>query len=270
MANGCWRLALALLSCAAVAVGRAGADPPTAPLPSTGDTAKPGPEAAVPPRPQVLPARPPEPPPRSRIDIERAIADAIARNPTLALPHFQEEVEVRDVHQEALEAHLRGVDLECGASESGPPTASEMNPYRGASIPPHADFLAAGREIAKGLRKLFGSKKPRYFLYAVRRAVAAPQPSTAGPAAPSGVAPAAPTPAGESVAYVVRENPIAENARSSVPGTRWELVASFRDRETAVAALDRLQRGFTALQRAHEDGRLPPWVSTTCRPPRIR
>ena len=239
MANRCWRFVLALWSCA-----------PAGWFVQT---------AAA----QESPSTTASPPPRLKIDIERHVTEAIARDPSLALPHFKEDVEVRDVYQEALAARLRGIDLECGASEKGPPTRYEMNPYRGATIPVHADFLAPAKLIAKELDKLLGSKKPRYFLYAVHRPVVLADSSTASPAGPT-------PPPSVAAEYVLRDTPISENARSSVPGTRWELVASFRDRDSALATIDRLRGGFAALRRAREDGRLPPWVSTTCRPPRLK
>jgi hypothetical protein len=210
-------------------------------------------------------------PARLTIDIERHIAEAMARDPSLALPRFKEDIEVRDAYQDALDALVRGVDLECGPSGQGPPTRYEMNPYRGATIPVHADFLAPAKLIVKGLDHLFGSKAPHYFLYAVHRSSVADAPGTddASPmtSAPSSSGPRPSAPSAPE--YIVREAPISENARSSIAGVSWELVASFRDRDSALAALRRL-RGGSTLQRAHEDGRLPPWVSTTCRPPRIR
>jgi len=269
VANGCWRFAPALAFCAAV--GGAGADPRLVQSPSSHEAATGDPDTAGPPRSQIVPT-PATTPPRLKVDIERYIAEAIARDPSLALPHFKEDVEVRDVHQDALDAHLRGVDLECGASGSGPPTASDMNPYRGATIPVHADFLAPTKLLVKQLDKLFGSKKPRYFLYAVHRAGVGGAPATPTPTSTAG-SPSPPPPApspSSATEYVLRDAPISEDARSSVPGTRWELIASFRDRDSALAALDRLRGGFATLQRAHEDGRLPPWVSTTCRPPRLK
>ncbi len=245
MAYGCWRFAMAL----AVSASGGGGQPAVQESPT---------EQADPEQPRIAPQ------PRLKLDIERAITEAMARDPSLGLPRFEERVEVRDVYQESLEALLRGVDVKCGASQTGPPTTGEMNPYRGATIPPHADFLGAGKAIAKGVRKLLGSKKPRYFLYAVHRP-ASGSTRTASTSAPVSGA----VESGDTVSYLLRESPISKNARASVPGTRWELIAGFRERDDALVALDRLRRGFATLQRAREDGRLPPWVSTTCRPPRI-
>ena len=178
------------------------------------------------------------------LDIQSHVDEIVARELAKGLPRFEEAIEVRDRLQEAIEGHLRGVDLECGASESGPPTADETRRYRSTSIPPHADFLALGKVLYKGVQRLIGPRKPRFFLYAVRRGRA------------------------ERVGYVLRDGPVSDSTRAAVPGASWELVASFRDRAEASAALRRLERGFATPQRAHEDGRLPPWVASTCRPPR--
>jgi hypothetical protein len=125
-----------------------------------------------------------------------------------------------------------------------------MNPYRGATIPLHVDFLGPAKLLRRKL-KARSSKEPRYFLYAVRRKV---EPG----ARPGG---------GESVAYVVRDGALPEDVRSSVPGTAWELIAGFVDRAEATEAFLRLQRGFGSPTRARLDDPLPPWVAATCRPP---
>ncbi len=269
VANGYSRVASALVFCAAV--GSAGAEPLVVQSPPPGGSAGGDPEAAGPPRSQVVPM-PAATAPRLEVDIERNVAEALARDASLALPRFKEDVEVREGYREALDARLRGVDLACGASEQGPPTPNEMNPYRGATIPVHADFLAPAKLIVRGLDRLFGSKTPHYFLYAVYGSAARDASAKAGASAPTGsesLPGPTPPPSSSTGEYVLRDAPISENARASVPGSSWDLVASFRDRDSALAALDRLRAGFATVQRAHDDDRLPPWVSTTCRPPRI-
>ncbi len=218
-------------------------------------------EAQPPPAPPPPPGTAPAPArPRLKLDIGKAIAEVMERARQEGLPRFEESMEVRDRAQDAVEDRLRGVDLECGAPETGPPTGSEMNPYRSAAIPPHADFLAAGKALFKATKKALSSATvPRYFLYAVHRRPAPEAASTAEAA-----------PVAETVSYVLREGPVAEGARASVSGTSWELIASFGDRGEAAAALKRLENGFASPQREHEDGRLPPWVATTCRPPRLK
>lgn len=75
-----------------------------------------------------------------------------------------------DRSQEALDEMLRGLDLACSPSESGPPPTSELNAIRTVPIPPYADFIAAGKAILKTLRKANPSKgAPDWILYGVRR-----------------------------------------------------------------------------------------------------
>ena len=263
MANKSWRFALALWFGASGSwlVEPAAAQEST----STAETKK---QDAAHAAGAPAPAQPtPTPPPRLRIDLERYIAEAIARDPNLALPRFKEDVEVRDVYQEALGARLQGVDVECGIPDSGPPSSNELNPYRGATKPPSADFTGLARLIGNGLKNR--GAKPRYFLYAVSREPTTVAASTASAVTPPGATAAGPAasapPAAQaaSVTYVLRDSPVPENARSSVPGTSWTLVASFRDRQPALATMDRLRRASTPET---SDVRLPVW--TTCRPPR--
>ena len=187
-----------------------------------------GPPAAAPPTVQPL-----------TINIDRAISEMVAR--MLAIPRFEEHVEVRDHYQEALDAHLRAADLGCGATASGPPAQDEMNRFRGARIPAHADLLAAGKLLGRKVKGLFSRKKPRFFLYSVRRQDAPAR-----------------------VVYVVRDGRISEGARSSIPGTAWELVDSFADREKAADALTRLQRGFASTSGEGQDVPQTLWAATGC------
>jgi hypothetical protein len=174
------------------------------------------------------------------IDLSTAISELVAR--MLETPRFEEHIEVRDRYQEALDAHLRAAELACGATESGPPSDGEMNRFRETRIPPHADLLAGAKWLNRKLRRLFSAKTPRYFLYSVRR-VCAP----------------------ERVVYVVRDGPISEDARSSVPGTVWGLVASFVDRGKAADALNRIQRGLAESSAARQDSPRTLWAATGCR-----
>jgi hypothetical protein len=175
------------------------------------------------------------------INMDKAVSEVVAR--MLAIPRFEEHIEVRDQYQEALEAHLRAADLVCGATASGPPPQDEMNRFRGAQIPPHADLLAAGRLIAKKVKGLFskGGKKPRFFLYAVRRK---DEPTRA--------------------VYVVRDGPISEAMRASIPGTAWELVDRFAERDKAAEALTRLQRGVAFDSSKRDDAPRTLWAATGC------
>ena len=192
------------------------------------------------PAPTAAPAgpAPPSAPPLT-IDMDRAISELVAR--MLAVPRFEEYVEVHDRYQEALDAYLSAVDLTCGATSSGPPPQDEMNRFRGAQIPPTADLLAAGKLVAKKVKGLFKKKRPRFFLYSVRRKDAPAR-----------------------VVYVVRDGRISEGARASIPGTAWELVDSFSDREKAAEALTRLQRGFASTSAEGHDVPRTLWAATGC------
>jgi hypothetical protein len=165
------------------------------------------------------------------LDLDTVTSAVLAR--MLAIPRFEEEVEVRDRYQEALDAHLRAAELECGATSSGPPRDDEMNRFSANPKPPSADFVAAGK-------LLFSRKKPRFFLYSVRRE-----------AVP------------ERVVYVVRDGPVSEDARSSIPGTAWALVEKFADRGKAADALSRLERGFVTTDETPDTPRTL-WAATGC------
>jgi hypothetical protein len=190
-------------------------------------------------------------PPPLKLDIDKAVRDVLARQRAHELPHFEERIEVRDAYRDALEAHLHGAELECGASAWGPPTRYEMNGYRGSPIPVHADFTAGAKLLYSMLEGLFSSKEPRWFLYAVRRTT---QPGAPGP---------------DRITYVIREGRVPEHARLSVPGTSFDLIAGFRGRTEASSALRRLERGFPTLKRAHADDPPPPWFATPCPLPRF-
>ncbi len=178
-----------------------------------------------------------------RIDMDRHISDLLARHGSGGLPRFEERIDVVERMQPALDALLRGVDRDCGPTSGGPPPASELNAYRGATIPPHADFLALGKLLAKGISRL-RHPKPRWFVYRVRR--------------------------GGVVRTVLREGEANEATRLGAAGVAWEEVARFHDLGRAVGALRRLERGFATAERRTSGDRLPPWVATTCRPPGFR
>jgi hypothetical protein len=174
--------------------------------------------------------------PTGRIEIGHAVAEAVAK--MLATPRFEEQIEVRDRYQEALDAMLRSANLECGATSSGPPTPDEMSRFDGREIPPTADLLAGLKWLHGKLTKRESPARPRYFLYSVHLRS---------------------TPA-RSV-YVVRDGVLPDDARASVPGAEWVLVASYADRDAATKDLARLQRGAAAPDRP-----APPalWAASVC------
>jgi hypothetical protein len=195
------------------------------------------------PTPTPTPATPSPAPARLRLDIDRHIDDVLARKETQRLPRFEEKIEVVDRSQSALDDLLRGLDLSCGPSATGPPPTSELNAHRGATIPVHADFLAAAKLLLKGLQRL-NHPKPRWFLYSAKQ--------------------------GELVRFILREGEVSEAVKRGTPGTTWEELARFHDRGSAADALRRLERGFATPERQANGDRLPPWVATTCRPPGFR
>jgi hypothetical protein len=188
------------------------------------------------------PAPTPTPTPL-RLDIDRHVSELLARHGTTGLPRFEETIEVVERAQPALDDLLRGRDLACGPTAGGPPPVSDLNAYRGATIPVHADFLAVGKLLWKGLSRL-RHPKPRWFLYRVRRE--------------------------DAVRFVLREGELPTAQRYAAAGTTWEELARFHDRDGAADALRRLERGFATAERRSNGDPLPPWVATTCRPPGFR
>lgn len=176
--------------------------------------------------------------PQLSADVGKAIAEIVGR--VLAMPRYEEEIEVRDRYQEALNQYLQASDLGCGATSSGPPPLDEMNRFREARIPPSADLLAGGKWLLDRLKRRGASKGGRYHLYSVK-AKAAPG----------------------RVVYVVRDGAMSEDSRSSVPGTVWELVGRYADQGKAGEAVARLQRHGSA-----EEPRSPQilWATTGCPP----
>jgi hypothetical protein len=180
------------------------------------------------------PAAGEEPPrPGLSLDVARHVDEVLRRNPDPALPRFEERVEVREDAQAALDARLRGLHLDC--RPLGMPSAAEMREQGGAAVPPHADFVAVARVLWKGIQKLRG-RKDRFFVYVVRRDGAA--------------------------RVLVREGEMSVVAQQNVPGTTWELVARLPDRDAAVGAARRLERGASAQAAPGE--RLPPWFTMNC------
>jgi hypothetical protein len=169
------------------------------------------------------------------IDADTAISKVLER--MLAVPRFEEEVEVRDRYQEALDAYLTAAALECEAQTSeGPPSPAELDRHGANPKPPSVDLVAAGKLLwEKGKEE----GKPRFYLYAVRREDAA-----------------------ERVVYVVRDGEITEDARSSIPGTRWELVKRYSNRDEAAEALKRRERGFDPTESSKGTRTL--WAAAGC------
>ena len=184
---------------------------------------------------QEPPARDEPPAEPVEVDVDTAISRILAQ--MLAIPRFEEEVEVRDRYQEALDEYLAATALECEPPPNeGPPTAAELDRYGANPKPPSVDLVAAGKLL---LGKGKGSGKPRFYLYSVRREDVP-----------------------ERVVYVVRDGAVTEDARSSIPGTTWELRKRYSDREEAAEALKRLERGSASAESSREPRTL--WAAAGC------
>ena len=178
-------------------------------------------------------------PPPLKIDMGRAIGEAVAR--MLATPRFEEQVEVRDTYQEALARYFAADRLSCGATESGPPQQDEMNRFRTHPIPPHADLLAGFKWLHRKLKGAPARSAPRFYLYWVRL--------KAEP---------------ERFVYVVREGPVSDNDRAAAPGTEWELLASLADSTRAADAVTRLNRGESTPSTVEPRRAVTLWAAPRC------
>jgi hypothetical protein len=180
-----------------------------------------------------------------RLDIDHHIDAVLRRQETSGLPRFEDRIEVVDRTQSALDELLRGLDLACSPSSAGPPPTSELNRYRSAPIPVSADLLALAKAIVKGVKWLQQRNEPaRFLLYAVRQ--------------------------GDTFRLVLREGEIPDSVRLAVPGTAWEELARFKDREQAAEAMRRLERGYATLARRTSGEPAPAWAPIQCQPPGFR
>lgn len=201
----------------------------------------------APPTADATPAPSPSPtaspaPKRLRLDVDRHVEQVMSRQAATGLPRFEDRIEVTDQAQAALEALLRGAELACSPSSTGPPPTSELNRYKTVPVPPYADFIAAAKAILKGLKRASPWKgAPRWILYGVRQA--------------------------DAVRLILREGEIPISVRLSVPGATWEEIARFHDRGEATTALRRLERGFETMARQTPGEPPHPYVSIKCLPP---
>jgi hypothetical protein len=180
-------------------------------------------------------AEEPSPEEPEEIDVDTAIVKVVER--LLAVPRFEEEIEVRDPYQEALDAHLEAAELECRAPQPSSPGPDELNRYGANPRPPSVDLVGPAR-------LLFGKakeKEARFFLYSVRREDA-PQ----------------------RVVYVVLDGRVSAGAPYAVTGTTWDLVAEYSERSEARDALERLERGNPAAPDEEEETARTLWAATGC------
>jgi hypothetical protein len=179
---------------------------------------------------------------RLRIDVDKHVEKMLEEHEKMGIPRFEETVEVIGKSpQIMLERFFGGLDLECGPVPGGAPTHAEMRGVR----PQPAQFLDLS-ELTASLARILKTKlrkddSDRYFVYRVKR--------------------------GNEVDFAMREGRLPETTFFNSPGTIYELVASFPDRDGAKAAWLRLQRGLPAV-RAVADSKPSTWTSATCRPVR--
>jgi hypothetical protein len=198
--------------------------------------------AQQPPDPQETAEKPQPRSSRLVIDIDKHVEKKLAEEAKLAPPRFQESIEVvARSPQMLLERFFGGVDLECGPAGGGAPSVEEMRGYR-----PHdglaLDLGALAMALAgKVMGKVKGKAEPRYYLYAVRRSNA--------------------------VNYALREERVPDSWFYNFPGVTFELVASFPNRDEAVNAWRRMERGYGTPVGPKVD-LVPQWATSPCRPRR--
>lgn len=183
--------------------------------------------------------------PRGRrlvLDIDKHVEQKLAEEAKYA-PRFETSIEVvARSPQMLLERFFGGVDLECGPGGGGAPSVEEMREHR-PHAPPTADLMALAMALAgKVMNRVKGKPTPRYYLYAVRRA--------------------------STVNYALREDRVPDSWFYNFPGVSFELVESFPDKDSAVTAWRRMERGFGTPTAPKVDALAPQWATAPCRPRR--
>ncbi len=187
-------------------------------------------------------------PRRLVLDVDKHVEAKLAEEARFAPPRFSTSVEVvAKTPQMLLERYFGGVDLECGPAGAPPgggsPTVEEMRAFR-PHTSPTADLLALASALAGQVGRLV-KKRPdgpaRYYLYKVVRK--------------------------DAVSYALREDRVPDSWFYNFPDLAFELVESFSDRDTAVRAWRRMERGFTTPL-APKAVPAPSWVAVNCRPRR--
>jgi hypothetical protein len=189
------------------------------------------------------PAAKPKPrPQRLVLDVDKHVERKLAEEAKFAPPRFETSIEVVGrTPQVLLERFFGGIDLECGPGGGGAPSVEEMRGYR-PHTSPTADLMALAMALAgKVMGKVKGKPEPRYYLYAVRR---------------SG-----------SLNYALREERVPDSWFYNFPGVSFELVESFADRNAAVTAWRRMERGY-GTPVAPKIEPIPQWATSPCRPRR--
>lgn len=175
---------------------------------------------------------PKQPPRRLELDVERHVERVLEKDHRL---RFEERVEVvARSPQQLLQRFVEGAELDCEPAGVGAPTELEMRDVRPGPAP-YVDLLAlAGAALAQLKKK----GPPRFFVYRVTR--------------------------GGKASYLVREGEGPKGGPAGPGGVSIELVDSFPDRKSALAAWQRLERGLKGPPT--EASPPPPFLSSACRP----
>jgi len=171
-----------------------------------------------------------------RLDVDKHVERLLADPQKGGLPRFETSIEVLGKPPQVMfERFFHGLDLECGPASSAPPTDVEMRTVR--HLPtPYWDLAALVGALAKRLKE----KGPdRYFLYRVRRA--------------------------GGVSYWLREDRISDATLFNIPGTTFELAATFPDLDSATKGWRRMERGFETPRPTVSASPPPPWATIPCR-----
>jgi hypothetical protein len=213
---------------------------------------QPAPEPSPSPTPAAKPqeGEPARRPRRLVLDIDKHVEQKLAEEARFAPPRFETSIEVvARTPQMLLERYFGGVDLECAPAGSPPgggaPTVEEMRGAR-PHTSPTGDLLALVSALAGQVGKFVKSKDkdpapPRYYLYKVVRK--------------------------DAVSWALREDRVPDAWFYNFPELSFELVDTFSNKDTAVRAWKRMERGF-ATPVAPKVESVPSWVSVNCRPRR--
>lgn len=171
-----------------------------------------------------------------RLAIDKAVDEALEKG----MLRFEDNVEVEGrTPQEALEAFLRGFDLECGAPQRGAPTDAETRAQMRAqrpSTPYQVDFVPL---LTKLQEKMSKRGPARYYIYRILK--------------------------DDGLSYRLRDSPMPMSQIYNTPAARFELVAQAQDLKGATEAFWRLERGLPPA-RSGDDSRPSPWLDWNCRP----
>jgi hypothetical protein len=189
------------------------------------------------PSPTSSPSPSPSVPPGTSLqaDIEKAVDEAIDKG----LLRFETSVEVEGrTPQQALEALLRGFDLECGTTDRGAPTdadtRAQMRSVR-PTTPYTVDFIPFLAALQKKMSARGGS---RYYIYRVKKA--------------------------DGDSYRLRDSAMPMNQIYNTPGAHFELVAQVADLKEATDVFWRLERGLSV--KSANSSQPNPWLNWNCRP----